>query len=43
MFQLKLISSPENEGKCVCEMKVDEHHVNVNKSISHGISRIIIY
>lgn len=35
--KLKILYAPENEGKCLCEMKVDESHVNVNKTLHGGL------
>ena len=37
-----MLFSPENEGKCVCEMKIEETHVNVNRVLHGGLIASLI-
>ena len=37
LLKLKLVYAPENEGKCVCEMKIEGGDVNVGQVLHGGL------
>lgn len=37
ILKLNVLFAPEDEGKCLCEMKVDNNHLNVGKVLHGGL------